>query len=174
MRTVTYGAACSLDGFIAARDGAIDWLHFTKDVQQQIASYWKTIDTMLIGRKTWAVGEEQGGAGAMTQGITTYLFSRTMREAPPGVQLVSGGAGAFVRELKQQPGKGICLMGGGELAVSLLEAGVVDEVRLNVHPILLGDGIPLFRDAGRRIPLELLDSRVIEGGCVISRYRVRA
>ena len=111
--------------------------------------------------------------GAMTRGITTYLFSRTMRQAPPGVQLVSGDAGAFVRELKQQPGKGICLMGGGELAVSLLEAGVVDEVGLNVHPILLGDGVPLFRDAGRRIPLELLESRVIDGGCVLSQYRVR-
>ena len=173
MRTVTYGAACSLDGFIAARDGAIDWLHFSKDVQQHVANYWKTIDTMLIGRKTWDDGEARGGVGAMTGGITTYLFSRTMREAPPGVQLVSGDAGAFVRELKQRPGKGICIMGGGELAVSLLEAGVVDEVGLNVHPVLLGDGVPLFRDAGRRIPLELLESRVIEGGCVLSRYRVR-
>jgi dihydrofolate reductase len=173
MRTVTYGAACSLDGFIAARDGAIDWLHFSKDVQQEIGRYWKTIDTMLIGRKSWEVGEAQGGTGAMTKGIATYLFSRTLREAPPGVQLVSGNAGAFVRELKQQPGKGICVMGGGELAVSLLEAGVVDEVGLNVHPILLGSGVPLFRDAGRRIALELLESRVIDGGCVMSRYRVR-
>lgn len=173
MRTVTYGAACSLDGFIAARDGAIDWLHFSKDVQQHIAQYWKTIDTMLVGRKTWAAGEEQGGMSGMIGGITTYLFSRTMREAPPGVHLVRDDAGAFVRELKRQPGKGICVMGGGELAVSLLEAGVVDEVGLNVHPILLGDGVPLFRDAGRRIALELLESRVIEGGCVLSQYRVR-
>lgn len=173
MRTVTYGAACSLDGFIAARDGAIDWLHFSTDVQQEIGRYWKTVDTMLIGRKTWAAGEEQGGTGAMTKGMTTWLFSRTMRTAPPGVQLVSGDAGAFVRDLKHRPGKGICIMGGGELAVSLLEAGVVDEVGLNVHPILLGDGVPLFRDPGRRIPLELLESRVIDGGCVLSRYRVK-
>ena len=173
MRTVTYGAACSLDGFIAARDGAIDWLYFSKDVQRYLAEYWKTIDTILVGRKTWAVGEEQGGASGLTTGITTYLFSRTMREAPPGVQLVSGDAGTFVRELKQRPGKGICVMGGGELAVSLLEAGVVDEVGLNVHPVLLGDGVPLFRDAGRRIDLELAESRVIDGGCVLSRYRVR-
>ena len=173
MRTVTYGAACSLDGFVAARDGAIDWLHFSKDVQRHMGQYWKTIDTLVMGRKTWEAGEAQGGAGAAHAGMSCYLFSRTMRTAPPGMQLVSGDAGAFVRELKQRPGKGICIIGGSQLAVSLLEAGVVDEVGLNVHPVLLGDGVPLFRDAGRRIALELLESRVIDGGCVLSQYRVR-
>jgi len=87
---------------------------------------------------------------------------------------VSTDAGEFVRELKRQPGKGICVMGGGELACSLFEAGVIDEVGLNIHPVLLGSGVPLFRDAGKRIPLELTESRVIEGGCVFSNYRVKA
>ena len=64
------------------------------------------------------------------------------------------------------------MIGGGELACSLLRAGVIVEVSLNVHPLLLGSGVPLFRDAGR-IPLDLLESRVIDGGCVLSRYRVR-
>jgi dihydrofolate reductase len=78
-----------------------------------------------------------------------------------------------VRELKQRPGKGICVMGGGELAQSLFEAGVIDEVGLNIHPVLLGAGVPFFRDAGRRIGLELAESRVIDGGCVLANYRVR-
>jgi dihydrofolate reductase len=65
-------------------------------------------------------------------------------------------------------------MGGGELARSLFAAGVIDEVGLNVHPVLLGSGAPLFRDAGRRITLELAESRVIDGGCVLSTYRVVA
>jgi dihydrofolate reductase len=81
-------------------------------------------------------------------------------------------AGEFVRQLKEKPGKGICVMGGGELAQSLLAAGVIDEVGMNVHPILLGSGVPLFRDPGRRISLDLLESRVIDGGCVLSTYRV--
>jgi dihydrofolate reductase len=172
MRTVTYGAACSLDGFIAAADGGIDWLHFSKDVQDFTRSYWATIDTVLMGRKTWGVAAAQGGGGA-TKGVATYVFSRTLRDVPAGVRLVSDDAGAFVRELKRQPGKGICVMGGGELARSLLEAGVLDEVGLNVHPVLLGAGIPLFRDVGRRVPLALVESRVIDGGCVLSTYRVR-
>ncbi len=173
MRTVTYGAACSLDGFIAPSDGSMDWLHFSRDVQEYMATYWATIDTMLMGRKTWEVAVGQGGAGGgATKGITTYIFSRTLDRVGHGAQLVREDAGEFVRQLKDQPGKGICVMGGGELAQSLFAAGVIDEVGLNVHPILLGSGVPLFRDAGRRISLVLAESKVIDGGCVLSTYRV--
>ncbi|HEX5074405.1 MAG TPA: dihydrofolate reductase family protein [Gemmatimonadaceae bacterium] len=174
MRTVTYGAACSLDGFIAPSDGSMDWLHFSRDVQEYIATYWASIDTMLMGRKTWEVAVGQGGAGGGggTKGITTYVFSRTLDGVGHGAQLVREDAGEFVRRLKEQPGKGICVMGGGELAQSLFAAGVIDEVGLNVHPILLGSGVPFFRDPGRRISLVLAESKVIDGGCVLSTYRV--
>jgi len=176
MRTVTYGAACSLDGFIAPPDGSMDWLHFSHDVQQSIANYWKTIDTMLMGRKTWevAIANAGGGGGGGSGGITTYVFSRTLEKVGHGAHLVRDDAGEFVRQLKAQPGKGICVMGGGELAQSLFAAGVIDEVGMNVHPILLGSGVPFFRDPGRRISLELAESRVIDGGCVLSMYRVKA
>ena len=177
MRTVTYGAACSLDGFITAPDGAMDWLHFSPDVQAVMGDYWKTVDTMLMGRKTWEFAVAQGGVdggGGATGGVTTYVFSRTLDPIDrPGVQLVRSDAGAFVRDLKAQPGRGICVMGGGELGTALLEAGVVDEVGLNIHPVLLGSGTPLFRDAHRRIPLELIENRTIDGGCVLATYRVR-
>ena len=174
MRTVTYGAACSLDGFIAPTDGSMDWLHFSRDVQEFMSTYWASIDTVLMGRKTWevAVGKGGGGGGGGTKGITSYVFSRTLDRVGHGAQLVREDAGEFVRRLKEHPGKGICVMGGGELAQSLFAAGVIDEVGLNVHPILLGAGVPFFRDAGRRISLELAESRVIDGGCVLSTYRV--
>src|SRR5687768_15336914 len=168
MRTVTYGAACSLDGFIAAADGAIDWLHFSRDVQEVMATYWKTVDTVLMGRKTWEFAAAHADEAPPMSGITTYVFSRTLPPIDrPGVQLVSTDAGAFVRELKARPGGDICVMGGGELATSLLAAGVVDEVGANVHPVLLGAGVPLFRDTGRRIPLELAECRTLDGGCVL-------
>ena len=179
MRTTTYGAACSLDGFIAAADGSIDWLHFSRDVHDFMAKYWATVDTVLMGRKTWAAGEAQGGASGGggaggSPGVTTYVFSRTLKEIRRrGVQLVSGDAGEFVRDLKRRPGKGICVMGGGELAQSLLEADVIDEVGLNIHPIVLGSGVPFLRDPGRRIPLDLTECRTIDGGCVLATYRVR-
>ena len=176
MRTVTYGAACSLDGFITAADGAVDWLHFSKDAQAAMGAYWATIDTLLMGRRTYEVAAAQGGGGeggGGTGGISTYIFSRTMREAPRGATLVSDDAGEFVRRLKAQRGKGICVMGGGELGRSLFEADVIDEVGLNIHPILLGSGTPLFHDAGRRIVLDLVESRPMHGGCILATYRVR-
>jgi dihydrofolate reductase len=175
MRLVTYGAACSLDGFITDRDGAIDWLHWSSDVDDVMTGYWKTVDTIIMGRKSWEAAVAQGGAGAMPGITATYVFSRTLEHIEhPHVTLISEDAGDFVRRLKQQDGKDICVLGGGDFGCSLLTEGVVDEVGLNVHPILLGAGVPLFRDTGRRIGLTLVESRVLDGGCVLARYRVVA
>ena len=171
MRTVTYGAACSLDGFIAATDGRLDWLHFSRDVQQVMTDYWKTTDAVLMGRKTWEIAAAQGGSGG-SPGVRGYVFSRTLKEiANPDTELVSENAGEFVRTLKQQKGKGICVLGGGDLAKSLFDAGVIDEVGLNVHPIILGGGVPFFAPLQQRVKLKLMESRTIDGGCVLSTYR---
>ena len=174
MRKVTYGAACSLDGYIAAADGAVDWLRFSPEVQAFMEAYWPTVDTILVGRATWEVAARQDpGEGPSLPGVQTYVFSRTLDEITrPGVHLVRGDAAAFVRDLKNTPGKDICVLGGGVLGTSLIEAGVVDEVGMNVHPILLGSGVPLFRQTTRRIPLELLETRQMGGGCVLCTYRV--
>jgi dihydrofolate reductase len=179
MRIVSYGVACSLDGYIAAEDGSIDWLHFSKDAQDIMSDYWKSVDLMVMGRKTWDVSVAMHGGGSKRkrarkadEKISTYVFSRTLTQLDaPGVRLVSSDPGEFVRHLKSTDGKGICVLGGGSLAQALFEAGVIDEVGLNVHPVLLGAGVPVFRDA-RRIQLSLKESRVISGGCVYSNYRI--
>jgi dihydrofolate reductase len=184
MRTITYGGAVSLDGFLAGADGAIDWLHFSKDVQQVMTDYWKDVDTILMGRKTYAVAAAQTRATAKSTkkakrrtlsepGMRTYVFSRTLKAIEePSVELVAGDAVTFVRDLKRKPGKQICLMGGGELAQSLLAAGLVDEIGLNIHPILLGSGVPAFRDPGHRVKLALTECRRMEGDCILASYRV--
>jgi dihydrofolate reductase len=172
VRKVVYGGACSLDGFLAGADGAIDWLHFSDDVKQILSATWANTDAMLIGRKTWDFSVAAGGGGRM-KGVTSYLFSRTLTASPAkGVQLVREDAGDFVRALKARPGKDIIVMSGGNLAASLFAAGVIDEVGLNVHPLLLGSGVPAFVDAGIRVPLALEECRQIDGGCVMLRYRV--
>jgi len=177
MRTVTYGAACSLDGFITAADGAIDWLHFSKDVGEVMRKYMAGVDTFLMGRKTWDVVRAQGGGGGgggkASSKIKTFVFSRTLDPKDvSGAQLVKDNAGEFVRNLKSQEGGKICVMGGGILGQSLFEAGVIDEVGLNIHPILLGSGVPLFRDAGRRIKLQMTECRTLDGGCILADYLV--
>lgn len=173
MRKVIYGGACSFDGFLTDRSGAIDWLHFSNDVRQLTARSWESADTILIGRKTYDVAAAQGGGGGSMPGISTYLFSRTMTQAPTGAELVSSGAGAFVRALKAKPGKDIIVMSGGNLATSLLKEGVIDEIGMNVHPILLGGGTPAFLDPGVRVSLELTECLQLDGGCVFVNYRVR-
>jgi dihydrofolate reductase len=174
MRTVTYGAACSLDGFITGPDENMDWLHESADVAEILRRYWQDVDTIIMGRKTYDFSLTLGGAPAMPGITATYVFSRTRRALEtPGMQIVSSDPAEFVRNLKAKPGKNICLLGGGELAQSLIAAGVVDEIGLNVHPLLLGSGTPLFRDAGHRVRLELTENRTIQGGCVFVNYRVQ-
>lgn len=174
MRTVLYGAACSLDGFITGPDGAIDWLHFSPDVQAIMREFWKDVDTILMGRKTWEVAAQQPGGGGGGGGrMHTYVFSRTLAPIKKkGVTLVKDDAAEFVRDLKERDGKRICLLGGGELAASLLSAGVVDEVGMNVHPILLGGGAQLFAPVAHRVPLRLTECRQLDGGCVYATYAV--
>jgi dihydrofolate reductase len=175
MRTVTYGAACSLDLYIARPDGAVDWLVWSEDVNAFMAEFWPGIDTILMGRKTYEVSVDGGGGGSgMDPGIKTYVFSRTMKQPPAAeVTVVSEDAGGFVRKLKAQPGKGICVMGGGELAKTLFEADVIDEYGLNIHPVLLGSGIPILPPINRQINLELISSKTLKGGCVLATYRVK-
>jgi dihydrofolate reductase len=173
MRKVIYGGACSLDGYFAGANGALDWLHFSKDVEAIMAKSWATADTILFGRKTWQGAAAQGGGGGAMPGVKAYLFSRTMTDAPEGVELVTTDAGEFVRALKSKPGKDILVMSGGNFASSLLEAGVIDEIGLNVHPVLLGSGAPAFVDPGKRLKLELTECRQLDGGCVLMIYRVK-
>jgi len=169
MRSVIYGAACSLDGFIAGPNGEIDWLQFSNDVRAYMDSFWPRVDTLIMGRKTYEVSLGHGG-GRMPGIKAAYVFSRTLTSVTKGFELVTGDAAAFVRDLKGRDGKDICLWGGGDFARSLLDAGVVDEVGLNIHPILLGAGMPMFGVGGSRVSLTLAENKTIAGGCVLATY----
>lgn len=97
-----------------------------------------------------------------------------MKKSPhKDVEIISGDAIKFIRQLRKQQGKGICVMGGGELVRSFLEADLIDEIGLNIHPVLLGSGIPLFFQMTRQINLELLENRTLSKGCVYLLYRVK-
>ena len=171
MRKVTYGGAVSLDGYLAGPGEAIDWLLWSDDSARIMRESWVGVDAMLMGRKTYDFAV-RSGKGAASPGIKTYVFSRSMKEAPDGVELVREDAAGFVKSLKAGPGGDIIVMGGGELGSALIEGGAVDVIGLNVHPILLGGGIPAFRALAGRVPLELLEARPLQRGCVLLLYRV--
>jgi len=173
MRKVTFGGACSLDNFIARKDDAVDWLLWNKEAGEIMRDYWKTIDTIVMGRRTYEVAAQSGSKGGYS-GVKTYVFSRTLKKASSKkLTFVSEDAASFVRRLKEEEGKDICVMGGGVLAKSLFEAGLIDEVGLNIHPVLLGSGIPLFYEMPGQIDLELVKCQQLANGCVVVTYRTK-
>jgi len=174
MRKVIFGGANSLDNFIARKDDAVDWLLWSKEVPQIMKEMWKTIDTVIMGRKTYEVAQRMGGDGG-TSGVKTYVFSRTIKKPKSKkITFVDEDAAAFVRRLKEaDEGKDICVLGGGVLARSLFEADLIDEIGFNIHPVLLGSGIPLFYEMSRQIDLELKECRQLSNGCVLLSYKVK-
>jgi len=173
MRKVIFGGAISLDNFIARTDGAVDWLLFSKEVGQIMKDTWANIDTMVMGRKTYEVAQRMGGAPDHS-GVMTYVFSRTLKQPNTrSVMFIADDAAAFVRKLKEEKGKDICVMGGGILARSLFEADLIDELGFNIQPVLLGSGIPLFYEMSRQIDLELKECRQLSKGCVYVTYKVK-
>ncbi|MEZ4585586.1 MAG: dihydrofolate reductase family protein [Gemmatimonadales bacterium] len=171
MRSVTFGCATSLDGFIARADHSTDWLRWNDEVAALSNALWSTVDAVVMGRKTYEVAVRAGTTAY--PGVANYVCSRTLARAPdPAVVVVSEEAVDFVDRLKRSAGRGICVMGGGELGTALLAAGLVDRVGLNVHPILLGSGIPLFHPISESVQLRLEQTTPLPGGCVYLLYRV--
>ena len=170
-RKITFGGANSLDNFIARPDHAVDWLLWSDEAGEVMKDYWSTIDTIIMGRKTYEVAAKSGQGGGGFPGVSTYIFSRTLTSVPKGATLVSEDVADFVRRLREEPGQDICIMGGGELARPLFEAGLIDEIGFNIHPVLLGSGIPLFADLPQPLHLELASTTPFRAGAVAYVYR---
>lgn len=174
MRKVIFGGANSLDNFIARKDDTVDWLLFSKEVGTIMKDMWTNIDTVVMGRRTYEVAQRMGGGSGGYPGVKTYVFSRTIKKSnSKKLFFINEDAGAYVRRLKEEEGKDICVMGGGLLAKSLFEADVIDEIGFNIHPILLGSGIPLFYEMSRQIDLDLKECKQLSTGCVLLTYTVK-
>jgi dihydrofolate reductase len=175
MRKVTFGGASTLDNYIAREDGSYDWIMFGDELTEIMKDYWPRIDTIIMGRKTWEIAQKYASKSKDPHGnLETFVFSRTLEPGTrDGVTFLDSDPGDFVRDLKQKNGKEICIMSGGSLAKPLLEAGVIDEIGLNVHPILLGSGAALFYPMTKQIDLELIESKQFKNGCVYVLYHVK-
>ena len=173
MRKITFGGASSLDNYFARKNDAVDWLMWSDEMTPVMADYWKTVDVILMGRRTYEFALNQSGKNPYS-GIKTYVFSRTLKNSgDENIEIISENAVEFVRDLKRAEGNDICLMGGGNLAKTFFEADLIDEIGFNIHPILLGSGVPLFYELNRQIDLELIDCRQFKNGCVLVTYRVK-
>jgi dihydrofolate reductase len=175
MRKVIFRVANSLDNYIAREDGAIDWILGGDEADSAMAEFWKTIDTVVIGRKTYEPVLKSGTPFPTYPGVKNYVLSRTLKECPDkNVEIIGKDAAGFVRKLKSEEGKDIFIMGGGLLAKPLFESNLIDEVGVNIHPVLLGSGTPLFHEMSHQIDLALIECKSFKNGCVLITYRVNS
>jgi len=172
-RKVILGFGISLDGYIARRNGAIDFLVLDQEGEAVMADFFAKIDTTIMGRKTAAATEKMRKSGEIpeTPGMATYVVSRRWKPGKhEGFEVVSGSLTTFVRKLKRRPGKDIYLGGGGELCRSFLQEDLVDELFIGIGPVLLGDGIPAFPGKFPQRDFRLTECKAYSDGSVGLRY----
>jgi dihydrofolate reductase len=170
MRKLILGLAVSLDGFIEGPNGEYDWC-FT-DQDYGLKEFFQRIDSIFVGRKTYEMSLGMDGGVDGFPKFKEYVFSNTLNNVKEGAILIKGNIKEEVEKIKNQPGKDIWLFGGADLTTNLMNLGMVDELGLAVHPILLGDGKPLFKNIKERIYLKLADTKTYSTGLVYLTYIV--
>ncbi|WP_207428811.1 dihydrofolate reductase family protein [Pedobacter sp. SYSU D00535] len=175
MRKLILGLAITLDGYIEGPNGEYDWC-FT-DQDYGLNEFFKQIDAIFIGRKSYEMLQQHadGNTVELVPGmppVTEYVFSRTLSSVKQGAMLLAEDSIAEAKRIKEQPGKDIWLFGGASLTDALMDAGLVDELWMSVHPILLGKGKRLFREEDHRTQLTLLESKTYDTGLVSLRYGI--
>jgi dihydrofolate reductase len=173
-RKIIVFIAISADGYIARPDGDVGWLDRPRPKGNYgMGEFFKTIDTILWGRKTYTKGIEMGmKPSEFGRGIKNYLFSRQPQQSLlPTFELVSEPIKPFAQRLRAQPGKNIWMMGGGEIIGAFLDEGEIDEFSIHVIPVMIGEGIPLVAPRHRSVPLKLLSTKKFPDGVVHLNYR---
>jgi len=178
MRKIIVYIATSADGYIARPDGDVDWLDRPRTAGDYgMRSFYRSIDTILWGRKTYELAlefQKQGIRGSeFDANVKNYVFSRRPpRSGTAAVEFVTEPIPAFAKRLRATPGKNIWMMGGAGLIASFLDEGEIGEFIIHVIPIFIGEGIPLVQPRHRSIPLKLLGSRSYPDGVVRLHYAV--
>ncbi len=174
-RRVIVRIATSADGFIARPDGDLAWLTSYPAPKgfYGMNTFMRSVDTKLLGRRTYEASLALGATFDDKDRYVVFSHRPAPRDAPLGVDFVRGPIRAFIDSLREQPGKDIWLMGGGELITSFLDEDAIDEFVITVMPVFIGDGIPLIARRHRHVPLELQSIERFENGAVQLHYRMQ-
>ena len=180
---VTIHMAASLDGFIARKDGSVDWLETSDEFiggdsldPSHVEAFLKTIDCYVMGSRTYetALGFEAKGLGWSYGDKPTFvLTSRNLPRTRDTVNFYSGDLSLFVNEQLRPAFSSIWFVGGGAVSGECLRRGLADEIRYSILPILIGDGIPFFERLGTDVILHLAEVNAYNSGIVELRYEVR-
>ena len=178
MRKIIVYIATSADGFIARKDGAVDWLDRPgTGGDYHMGKFFNSIDTILWGRKTYDMvlkfQKEGKAAPDMYGGIKNYAFSRKPpKKVLAGFEFVTDPIKKFAKRMRNQKGKDIWMMGGGGIIGSFLDEGAIDEFIIHVIPTFIGEGIPLIAPRHRTVPLKLVSIKKFSDGVVRVHYKV--
>ncbi len=182
MRKLIYSMGVSLDGFIAGRDGEIDWSVPDEELHRFHNQQMREVGVHVCGRALyedmlyWETPEEELPGpehvefARIWKAIPKVVLSTTLEQVEGNARLVRDGVGDEVATLKRQPGKDVAV-GGASLASGLMELGMIDEYRLFVSPVVLGGGTRYFPPLDERINLELVETRTFGSRVVYVRYR---
>jgi len=165
MRKLILYIASSIDGYIAGPNGEIDWLFADQDYSYN--EFISSIDTVLVGRKTYDDAIKMGGDD-LFPGKVTYVFTSTPHKYRPKENLVfiSENPAELWKWLREKDGGNTWLVGGGDLIKPFLEENIIDEYVIAFHPIILGTGIPLFKKFDGKIKLKTKDVKTFDSGLV--------
>lgn len=179
---VTIHMAASLDGFVARKDGGVEWMETGDEFAGGetldpafVAEVLASIDCYVMGSRTYetALAFEARGAGwAYGEKPVVVLTRRSLPRARPTVEFRAGDLREILADLRRRHAS-LWIVGGGELSGECLRAGLADEVRVSILPVALGDGIPFFRGLDRPIALHLIEVRAYRSGIVALRHDVR-
>lgn len=175
--------AASLDGFIARRDGRVDWLETSDEFAggdtmepAVVEAFFKTIDCYVMGSRTYETAlrfEAQGFGWAYGDKPTFVLTSRTLPRTRDSVEFHSGDLADFVNGRLRPVFRSIWCVGGGVVSAECLRLGLADELRYSILPVLIGDGLPFFERLDKDVALHLAEVKAYKSGMVALRYEVR-
>jgi dihydrofolate reductase len=169
VRRVRLFIATSLDGYIAGRDGDISWRFDDGDYGH--AAFYAGIDTVLVGRRTYDVARTLAQWPYAGRNVVVFTRGSESGVTSPNTVATSRTPADVVAELRSRDGKDLWLAGGGALVASFVDASLIDDVIVSIHPVLLGDGVPLVAKGAPAMPLALVGERRFPSGLVQLTYR---
>jgi dihydrofolate reductase len=180
MRKVVASEFVSLDGVVESPD-KWHFPYFNDQMEEAIGAAMAASDAMLIGRvlyEEWAAfwpkqDPDENPVAAQMNGVRKYVVSTTLEEPLQwqNSTLIGDNVAEEILRLKEQPGKDISISGSPTLVRSLLQDDLLDELRLMVHPIVVGSGKRLFEDGGAQKALQLVDSKTFSTGVLYLTYQ---
>jgi dihydrofolate reductase len=163
MRKVILNLAVSLDNFIEGPNGKYDWCFTDEDYGMK--EFFKRTDAIFLGRKSYELVTKTGAECFGKRKV--YVFSKTLTETRnKHAIIINKDVAGTVNKIKNEQGKDIWLFGGASLVTTFINEGLVDELMLAVHPVLLGNGKPLFQNIQQRVKLQLADAKTFSSGLV--------